>query len=383
MKLINTIFFMTLFILLTAIMDKQLLSRSLFELFKDRVYTDEGLERVENFDPDNEILFLPELENKEFFQSINDLSICRRKEVRKYIYIYLTTGREYVKRSLENSEVYLDIIEAIIRENKMPDEIALLPILESGFNPYAVSKSRAVGLWQFIRGTSEVLGLKTDKWVEERRSIEKSTRAAARHLRNLYRIWGNWELVLASYNGGASHVKRAIQETGIENFWELQKTDALRTETSEYVPRFAALVVIYKHQELFDIKEELTINDIPETEKVVLDYPVNISTLSRVTGLSMDTLKKYNPELKRNFTPPYYKKYTLRLPVEVSDRIKKNEKKICPVRFRYLKYHTVKKGESISRIARRYGARAKYIILLNGIINPHLIHPGDKLYIPI
>lgn len=377
------IIFIAVAISATLIFDKNLFSRSLFNLFIDKVYTEEGLERVVNFDPDNDILFLPDLENKDFFQSINDLSICRRREVRKFVYIYLTTGRNYIKRSIENSDSYLGIIEDIIKKNDIPMDISLLPLLESGFNPYAVSRSKAVGLWQFIQGTSVRFGLKTDRWIDERRDIEKSTHAAIRHLKNLYKIFGNWELTLAAYNGGAGQVKRAMLKTGKKSFWELRKTGSLFKETSEYVARFAALLLIYKNQEIFDIEDELKLIEIPETEKIVLEYPVNINRISKMSGIPTSTLKKLNPQLKRNITPPYYKKYTLRLPVEAKERLKKKEKIIYRIKFTRLKRHIVRKGESIYKIAKLYRIRPTFIILINDLKNPHLIHPGFKLYIPI
>ncbi len=320
------ILFIIPLIIATIAFAKNLFTRSLFNLFIDKAYTVEGLERVENFDPEKDILFLPDLENKDFFQSVGDLSICRRRVVRKFVYIYLTTGRDYVKRSIENSDRYLGIIEDIIKENDFPMDISLLPLLESGFNPYAVSRSKAVGLWQFIRGTSVRFGLKTDRWIDERRDIEKSTHAAINHLKNLYTIFNNWELTLAAYNGGAVHVKRSMQKTGKSNFWELRKTDSLSKETNEYVARFAALLIIYKNQEVFNIHDELNLIEPPETEKIVLEYPVNIHHISKISGTSVGILRKLNPQLKRNLTPPYYKKYTLRLPIEAKERLKKKQK---------------------------------------------------------
>ncbi|HPJ38706.1 MAG TPA: lytic transglycosylase domain-containing protein [Spirochaetota bacterium] len=299
----------------TLIFDSTIFSRELFSIFQDRVYTDRGIETVENFDPDGNILFLPSLKNKKFFASIEDLSVCRRKEVRKYIYIYLTRGRDYVKRSIQKSEFYLSIINEIFaRHSDVPPELALLPLLESGFNPRAVSRSSAVGLWQFMRGTSEMLDLRTDHWIDERRDIEKSTEAAIRHLKALYSTFNSWELALAAYNGGAGHVGRAMKRTGAKTFWELMESGALRTETSEYVPRFAALLIIYQNQELLQLKDELEMPALPRTDTVRLTSPANIINISKLSGTSLAMLKLLNPELNRNQTPPYYRNYTLRLP---------------------------------------------------------------------
>ncbi|HQP49984.1 MAG TPA: lytic transglycosylase domain-containing protein [Spirochaetota bacterium] len=312
-----TAVFSTIAVAATLIFDSTIFSRELFSIFQDRVYTDRGIETVENYDPDENILFLPSLKNKKFFQSINDLSVCRRKEVRKFMYIYLTRGRDYVKRSIQKSEFYLSIISEIFaRHPEVPPELALLPLLESGFNPRAVSRSSAVGLWQFMRGTSEMLDLRTDHWIDERRDIEKSTEAAIRHLKTLYGIFNDWELALAAYNGGAGHVGRAMKRTGAKTFWDLMKSGALRTETSEYVPRFAALLIIYQNQELLQLKDELEMPALPRTDTVRLTSPANISNISKLSGTSLAMLKLLNPELNRDQTPPYYQNYTLRLPAE-------------------------------------------------------------------
>lgn len=315
----------------TLIFDSNIFSRDLFAIFQDRVYTDQGIETVENFDPDENVLFLPSLKNKKFFESIDDLSVCRRKEVRKYIYIYLTRGRDYVKRSIQKSEFYLSIIDEIFaRHSDIPPELALLPLLESGFNPRAVSRSSAVGLWQFMRGTSEMLNLRTDNWIDERRDIEKSTEAAIRHLKSLYGIFNSWELALAAYNGGAGHVSRAMKRTGATTFWDLMKLGALRTETSEYVPRFAALLIIYKNQELLQLKDELEMPALPRTDTVRLTGPANMINISKLSGTSLAMLKLLNPQLNSNETPPYYRNYTLRLPADSKEILDRRSPETAP-----------------------------------------------------
>ena len=287
----------------------------LFQLFEDTTFKAEGLKRIQEYNPDKDTLCIPPLENKGFFESIDDLSIFRRREVRKLVYIYLTSYREYVKRAIRRSFLYIDIIEEKLREYpEIPKEIALLPLLESGFNPYAVSKSRAVGLWQFISSTSKTLGLRNDRWIDERMDIEKSTKAAIYHLKNLYRIFKSWELTLAAYNGGGYHIKRAIHKTGINDFWKLQKSGVLKVETSEYVSRFAALILIFKNQKNCGIQKEIESIETVDTKSVVLKYPLNIQNISIITGIPLTTIRKFNPELKRNVIPPYYREYRFRIP---------------------------------------------------------------------
>ena len=214
-------------------LDGKLLSRNILSLYEDSNFIKEGLKRVEEFNPDEDAIYLPPLGKKDLFESINDMSIFHRKDVRKYIYIYLTKGRKYIIRALRRSNLYIDIIkEKFKRYPEIPEEIVLLPLLESGFNPYAVSRSRAVGLWQFIRPTSRILGLKNNRWIDERRDVEKSTHAAIRHLKNLYGIFQSWDFTLAAYNGGAGHVMRAMKKTDKRNFWELHKTGVLKPHLS-------------------------------------------------------------------------------------------------------------------------------------------------------
>ena len=360
-------------------------SWSLIDIFDNRSVSDVRIEKdSETSTRTDYTFFIPPLRDKPLFEAINDLSICRRDDVRKFVYQYMTKGRRFLKGAIRRSKLYHEIIAKIFNNYKtIPKDISLLPLLESGFNPYAVSRSNAVGLWQFLRMTSTSLGLKTDIWVDERRDIEKSTIAAIRHLNNLYKSFKSWELALAAYNGGAGHVKRAMQRSRAGNLWELIKSGVLKKETEEYVPRMAALLVIYKNQQLFNIKDEIFPSSIAETENIVLKYPVNINDVLRLSGVPISTIKRYNPELKRNRTPPYYLNYSIRLPVDAKERLKSNRKKLYKFKFSRVKRHTVKKGECIIKIARRYKTKAKMIIILNDIKKPSLIRPGQRLYIPI
>lgn len=344
----------------------------------------QGTPVPDNFDPERDILFIPPLGDKDLFESIDDLSITRDAEVRKFIILYLTTGKDYLTTAIIRSHRYINIIQDIFSRNKdIPAQLALLPLLESAYNPYAVSRSKAVGLWQFLKGTGRSLGLKTNTWVDERRDIEKSTEAAIKHLRNLHGIFKSWDLALASYNGGAGHVKRAMKKSGSKNIEQLIQSSKLKKETREYVARFAALSVIYKNQQLFDIKDDAANLQCQETDTVIIEFPVSITHISTIAEVSTETIRICNPELKKNFIPPYERKYSLRVPVDAKEKIEKNSDKLYSFSYKKVRTHIVREGECISKIAARYGASMQKILTLNKIQNPRQIRPGLELYIPI
>ncbi len=340
--------------------------------------------KAEKFDPEKDIQFLPPLRGKSFFEAVNDLSICRDPEVRRFINIYLTRGREYTIRAIERSMLYHGAVEDIIRRHpEFPSDIALLPLLESGYNPRAVSRSKAVGAWQFLGKTSRILGLKTDRFIDERRDPEKSTEAAVRHLKNLNSIFNSWELTLAAYNGGAGYVKRAMLRTRKNSLLELKKSGVLRRETAEYVSRFAALAVIYKNQGLFEIADDIEKTEPPAAEILELEYPVDIRAVAEKAGIALETIQRLNPELSTMLTPPGIKGYGLRLPADTVRRLEPDRESLYAFKCTAVKRHIVRRGESLQKIAQRYKTNPETIILLNDIQNPKRLRPGRELYIPI
>lgn len=355
---------------------------SLFALLdKDGANAPEEAFTINN---ENEIQNLPSLENKNLFEAIIDMSICRHIEVRKFIYYYRTSGKEYVIRGIKRSHLYMDIIDDVFsRYEDIPAELRLLPLLESGFSPNAVSRSSAVGLWQFMYGTSRALGIRVDSWIDERRTIHRSTEAALQHLRYLYRTFGSWELALAAYNGGGRHVMQAIRKTGTRDFWELMRAGALRKETSEYVPRYAALAVIYMNQDLFQLCDEIEPVRTFETELVEFQYPVDIRRVAHISGTPIEVLRLYNPGIKKNFTPPDSAPYQLRVPAEAKEILKVNAEKLYTLRFKKVKRYIVRRGDTISRIANRYRIQPSNIILFNDVPEPNRLRCGQVLYLPL
>ncbi len=332
-----------------------LLSWGLINLFTDREFTAEGLEKAEAFNPDRDILFLPQIGGRDIFESSRDLSICRNREVRRHIYLYLTSKRPYLVRAIERSHLYEETIRKVFRENSdIPEELILLPLLESCFDPYAVSTSKAVGLWQIMDNTAGPLGLRTDRWIDERRDVEKSTAAAIRHLRTMHSLFGRWDLALAAYNGGAGYLKRTMESAGTGDYWRLIERGLLRQETSEYVPKFIALVLIYKNQRLFGIHEDITPPEKAETGRITLERPADLRDVARLGGEKVETIRKLNPELKTLITPPTMPRYRLLVPLEAKKKMEKNPEGLYRSGITRVIPHRVRAGETLGGIARRY-----------------------------
>ncbi|MHB9030709.1 MAG: lytic transglycosylase domain-containing protein [Candidatus Latescibacterota bacterium] len=184
-----------------------------------------------------------------------DVPIDYNEKVRNSISYFQNSGRKYMTLWLQRSGRYLPMIQEIFAEEGLPLDLAYLSMIESGLNPKAVSPARAVGLWQFIYTTGKLYGLERNEWYDERRDPLKSTKAAAQHLKDLYKLYDDWNLVLAAYNSGQGRVSRAIQAGGINDYWRI----TLPRETSNYVPTFMAVLVISKAPELFGFE-----NIVPE-----------------------------------------------------------------------------------------------------------------------
>ncbi|MBN1499631.1 MAG: transglycosylase SLT domain-containing protein [Spirochaetes bacterium] len=360
-------------------------SWSLLSMFSPKQFTDKDLLKLLNAEGNGTLELLPEMNPDDFFASCENLSILQEQEVRKYLYIYLTTGRPYVIRAIENSKMYLPEMEELFNNN--PDihpDMIYIPLLESAFNPKAVSRTKATGMWQFVASTAAPLGLRKDNYVDERYDVTKSTDAAIRHIRYLHNTLKNWELVIAAYNGGAGHITRSINKSGTSDFWELVNKGAFREETNQYVPRFAALLIIYKNQEMFGLTEELKSDSPAENEYVTFENPVTLSDVAKYGDTDISTLRKLNPELLRNITPPYEKNYTLKIPKESKEKLEQSkEKKLSYIEFNKIIIYKVKKGDNLGSIARKHKTTLNKIAIVNSMSRPYRIKPGQLLYIPI
>jgi len=307
----------------------------------------------------------------------NTVSEDVKGPIEKNIRMFTSGLKERFSTWLARSGKYLGMMKSIFRENYMPEELVFLSLIESGFNPKAYSWANASGPWQFIKGTGKRYGLRIDPWVDERRDPVKSTRAAAAYLKDLYDMFGTWSLAMASYNAGEGNVARAVNRGGTLDFWELRKARTLPQETKEYVPKFIAAKMIAQNPKLFGF-DGLEYEQPFEFDEVVVNKSVSLKSVAKCCGVSVDEVKDLNPELIRMRTPPNNPGYTLRIPKGTKDTFQASFDGAAqdpPEEF-----YVVRRGDTLKKIAKKFGTNVADIRDLNGITK---LHVGQRLDIPV
>jgi len=268
----------------------------------------------------------------------------------------------------------------IFEDEGAPLELIHLSMIESGLVPTAQSWASAVGMWQFIRATGAMYGLEVNWWVDERRDPVKSTRAAARHLNDLYDIWGDWHLALANYNISPRGLRRAIRAGGgVEDYWSA--FDYLPRETRGYVPGFIAATTIAMNPEEFGFESDYG-GEAYSYDVARVDGLVPLDLLAEAAGITTQELRRYNPELLRWATPPG-DSYPLKLPEGTREEFMIAYQEIPQEdRAQEIAMHTVSSGESLGFIARRYGTSVRSLYESNENLSS-TIHPGQRIVVPI
>ena len=281
---------------------------------------------------------------------------------------------------LTRFEQYKAVVQQVFAEFGLPVELSYLSIVESGFNPKALSRARAAGPWQFMKATGRRYGLKVNWHVDERRDPVKSTVAAAHHLRDLYDQFGSWPLALAAYNAGAGKVSRAIRKSGTQDYWKIRQSwRYLRKETRDYVPRFIAATMIAMNPTDYGFLDTPT--DFYLYDEVQIKKRVHLQTISKATGISYQDLRKLNPELRRNIVPSQKGGYHLKVPMGSGSLVEQHHDRLKlwkPTPPPHTQWYRVQKGDSLSVVAKRFGMSVRKLKELNDR-SSNLIRVGERL----
>lgn len=306
--------------------------------------------------------------------------LIQNSQVNRHLVYYTLRRPEVMETWRERAEIYKPMMDKIFAEEGLPPELVYLSFIESGINPTARSWAAAVGMWQFIAATGRVYGLEINWWVDERRDPEKATRAAARHLKDLYNIWGDWHLAMANYNISPRGLNRAIRRAGgVKDYWAAYPY--LPRETRGYVPGFIATTMINMSPEEFGFKKNYG-QEPYSYDLVEVDGLMPLDAMAEIIGITTEELKTYNPELLRWATPPG-NKYALKIPTgKKAEFLAAYDDLPKETANQSITMHTVRSGESIGLIARKYGTTVSGIYASNENLS-NIIYPGQVLAVPL
>lgn len=307
------------------------------------------------------------------------ISPVRNRRVEKWLDYFKGKGRREMKRWLDRSPRYRPMIEAILDEYGLPRELFYLAMIESGLSPAAYSRAHAAGMWQFISSRARIYDLRVDWWVDERRDPEKATRAAACYLRDLYQMFGSWELALAGYNSGEGRVQRALKKrSSCDDYWCLD----LPRETENFVPKFMAALIIGSDPGAFGFEEPAPSPPLAY-DSISISEAVDLNVLATAAGVSFDEIKGLNPAIRRWCTPPSGAGCDIRVPLGTAARCMEHVRNIPEDERVTWRRHKISRGETLSEIAAAYGTSIRAITAFNDIRNPHRIRSGQYIVIPV
>ncbi len=311
-----------------------------------------------------------------------DIPIVMNGKVEQFIHYFQTRIRHKFVIWLGRSEKYIPFMRSLLREYGLPEDLVYMALIESGFDPYAYSRAKAVGQWQFIYLTGKRYGLRVNWWVDERRDPEKSTIAAAKYLKDLYEMFACWYLAAAGYNAGEYKIINAIKRYKTEDFWKLTQQRYLKRETKDYVPLMIAAALVAKDPEKYGFTD-IEYQEPLRYEKVKVPELTDLSHIAKACEASLEEIKDLNPEIRRGVTPPNETDYEIKIPFGKKDLFLENFEALQPLEKFQFKTHPVKKGETLKGIAKLYRVDLEPLLEINDLNKTSAVSKGTTLLIPI
>jgi membrane-bound lytic murein transglycosylase D len=304
------------------------------------------------------------------------------EKVKGFVSFFQGRAESFFSRSLARSLAYEEMMKRILREKNLPEELFYLALIESGYNPTALSRAKASGIWQFVAQTAKRYGLRVDKWVDERRDPEKSTYAAAEYLKTLHGLFNSWDLAAAGYNAGEGKVMRAMKNARSNDFWEISESRHLKLETKKYVPMFLAAVTIAKEPQKYGFTD-IAYHSPLVYEKVKVPPSTSLALIAKAAETDLSEIRSLNPALIREKTPPNSPSFDIKVPMGKKEAFEKNFSLLSnrpPAGKK--SQHNVCSGETLSRVAKKYRVSLQELCTVNGIAPNTPIKPGSTLKIP-
>jgi membrane-bound lytic murein transglycosylase D len=311
----------------------------------------------------------------------SDLPLMMTDQVAGYISYFSNRGRGTFERAFARSGRYHDMMVSILKQEGVPQDLIYLAQAESGFHPLAVSRVGARGIWQFMGSRARGYGLQHSMWVDDRQDPEKSTRAAARHLRDLYAQFGDWYLAMAAYNSGPGTVQAAVKRTGYADFWELYRRNVLPKETRNYVPIILAMTIVSKNLSHYGF-DDVSMDEPVAYDTVTVNYPVDLRLAAECVDATAAQLQELNPSLLR-LTTPREGTFVLHLPPGTKDQYLTAIAAVPPDMRLWWRYHKVQPGDTVASLARSYRVTAKSIAAANHLDGTDQLDADAKLVIPL
>ncbi len=310
-----------------------------------------------------------------------DIDIPLNERVLAYVQLFSGRLKGFLEEGLTRGTHFLPMIQDVFRAEGLPLDLAYVPLIESAFKPNALSRAKAKGIWQFMQGTGLENGLKHDWYIDERSDPEKATLAAAKYLKTLHRMFGDWHLALASYNGGPGRVQKAMKRSGLDDFWKLTKNSRyLPRETRDYVPLILAAVIIARNPAQYGLEFEPV--DPPSYEIVSLPRAVDLRRVAEWSGAPVQAIQDLNPELRRWTTPVRATDYELKVPAGTGDLVRAGLFETAPEDLAPLNHHIVKKGETLAGIAKKLKVSRADLAEANYLSTRAKLNTGQQLIIP-